>query len=131
MCILTYFRFKDETAGNVIRQFCGLRSKSYSIAIETEVKIKDDKGVDSGSIFSLEQKLAAAGVKKCKHSHIPHQDYVEALISSNIKMMEQKTIVSKNHTLYTQVMTRTALSCFDIKRVILSDGITTVPYGYF
>ena len=103
------------------------------MVVGANVKLADDHGNEYKDKYTYcqVQKLAAAGVKKCKQKCIPHQDYVEALINSTIKSVIQRTIVSKNHRLYTQQMTRTALSCFDVKRVILPDGISTVPYGYY
>ena len=99
--------------GMVILQFCGLRSKCYSIVL-----------ID-------DQKLAAAGVKKSVQKLLKHHLYVEALTTSDIYRITQNTIVSKNHNIYTQRATRIGLSCLDIKRIVLPDGIRTRPYGYF
>ena len=99
--------------GIVILQFCGLRCKCYSL------------------VTPYDQKMAVAGVKKYKHKCLKHHLFVEAIASSSVTTVEQNSIISKNHSLYVQKMKRTALSILDIKRVILSDDITTVPHGYF
>ena len=94
-------------------QFCGLRSKCYSLVTKTD------------------HKLAAAGVKRSSQKLLKHHQFVEAIASSSTFHITQNTIVSKQHRVYTQKMLRTALSYFDVKRIILPDGITTRPYGYF
>ena len=104
--------FKSETGSETILQFCGLRSKCYSL------------------VTNKDQKLAAAGVKKCKHRLLKHHDYVETLCNFRTRYVKQKSIVSHSHNLFTQEQTRLALSPVDIKRYILSDGISTIPYGY-
>ena len=77
------------------------------------------------------QKLAAAGVKRSQHKLLTHMKYVETLAESSLFRINQQTFVSKNHTVYSQETEKIALSIFDIKRVILPDGISTVPHGYF
>jgi len=37
---------------------------------------------------------------------------------------------SHKHTMYAETINKVALSAEDDKRIILEDGITTVPYGY-
>ena len=109
----TLSRFKDEMGGVVIRQFCGLRAKCYSLA------------TDDG------QKQTAAGTKRCKQKLLKHHHYVETLASAAMQTITQKTIISKNHRVFTQEMNRIALNSFDVKRIVLNNGIDTVPYGYF
>lgn len=99
--------------GELILQFCGLRSKCYSLVTEKE------------------QKMAAAGVKKAMHSLLKHHDYIETLADSSTVYVVQKSITSKNHVLYTQEQCKKGLSALDIKRYTLPDGISTVPHGYF
>lgn len=106
-------KFKDEMKGVPIVQFCGLRSKCYSL------------------VTSSDHKIAAAGVKKSKHSSLHHHIYVEVLSEFSKRMVTQKTITSKAHKIFTQEQTRVGLSALDIKRHIFPDGITTVPHGYF
>lgn len=99
--------------GEVILQFCGLRSKCYSLVTENE------------------HKMAAAGVKKAKQSFFKHHHYLEVLADFSVKYVRQRAITSKNHVLYTQEQIKKGLSALDIKRFILPDGICTVPHGYF
>lgn len=99
--------------GDVIHQFCGLRSKCYSLVSEKE------------------QKKAAAGVKKSQQSMLKHHHYVEVLSDFSIKYVTQRSITSKNHVIFTQEQIKKGLSALDIKRYVLPDGICTVPHGYF
>lgn len=105
-------RFKDETEGDPIIQFCGLRAKSYSIVTQGD------------------RKVAAAGIKKCHQQRIPHWKYVDTIANSSLYSISQNTITSRRHRIFMQSTSRIALSYLDIKRIVLNDGITTVPYGY-
>ena len=108
----TIFRFKDEVGGETIVQFAGCRAKSYSL-VTTE-----------------QQKMAAAGVKKCMHHCLRHVDYVDTIASSSLKNIIQNTFVSRKHRIFMQQSQRIALSYLDIKRIVLGNGIDTIPYGY-
>jgi len=37
---------------------------------------------------------------------------------------------SHKHVMYAETINKVALSADDDKRIILKDGITTIPYGY-
>ena len=106
--------FKDETKSIPIREFCGLRAKCYSILVDND-----------------KQKLARAGIKESIHKKLTHNRFLEVLKNNNSFDITQATINSKKHTLYTLRKTRTGLSAFDVKRYILNDGISTIPYGHF
>ena len=45
-------------------------------------------------------------------------------------MHSMKTIRSHNHDIKSNEITKCSLSCFDNKRCILKDGITTLAYGH-
>ena len=45
-------------------------------------------------------------------------------------MHSMKTIRSHNHNIKSSEITKCSLSCFDNKRYILKDGITTLAYGH-
>ena len=42
-----------------------------------------------------------------------------------------KTIRSQNHQIGSYNINKVSLSCFDDKRYILSDGITSYAYGHY
>ena len=76
--------FKDECKGVTIKQFCGLRAKCYSIMLE------DDK-----------RKLATAGLRQVTHSTLTHHRFVETLMENRPINVNQKTICSRAHNLFT------------------------------
>ena len=57
-------------------------------------------------------------------------DYRDILFSSIEKMHSLKTTRSHNHNIKSSEITKSSLSCFDNKRYILKDGITTLAYGH-
>ena len=107
-------KFKDEAAGIPIVEFIGLRSKMYSY-------IKDnDKGGKT-----------AKGIKKNIISkNIRHEDYKEVLFTNEQMHHTMKTIRSKNHQLASFELNKVSLSCFDDKRFIHDNGISSFAYGH-
>lgn len=81
-------------------------------------------------VTKKEQKLAAAGVKRSVAKCLTHVEYVDVIASSSLKTVIQRTLISKKHKIYMQEAHRIALSYLDIKRIVLRNGIDTVPYGY-
>ena len=77
-----------------------------------------------------EQKMAAAGVKKCKRHCLKHVDFVDVIASASLRKITQRTLISREHRIFMQESTRVALSYLDIKRCVLNNGVDTVPYGY-
>ena len=53
----------------------------------------------------------------------------DTLFSSLEKTHSMKSIKSHNHIITSCKITKYSLSCFDNKRYILEDGITTLAYG--
>ena len=108
-------KFKDESAGVPIVEFIGLRSKMYSY-------IKDnEKGGKT-----------ATGIKKnVIKNNITHKNYKQTLSEDKQVYHKMKTIRSDNHQLGSYEINKVSLSCFDDKRFICKDGITTLAYGHF
>ena len=109
-------KFKDETAGNPIKEFIGIASKIYSFITG------DNK-----------EKQTLKGVKKsCVKNHINHQNYVDCI--DNISKRQDakfQSFKSIAHTIYTYTMNKTSLQNYDNKRYILNDGITTLAHGHY
>ena len=107
-------KMKDEAAGIPITEFVGLRSKMYSY-------MKDnDKG---GKI--------AKGIKKnIINKNITHNNYRDTLFNKEQMMHKMKTIRSENHQLGSYEINKVSLSCFDDKRYIHDDGMTSYAYGH-
>ena len=99
---------KDEACGVPICEFIGLRSKLYSY-------IKDnDKGGNT-----------AKGIKK----NVIKKNYKDVLINNKQIYHNMKTIISQNHQLGSYKINKVSLCCFDDKRYILDDGVSSYAYG--
>ena len=112
-------KMKDEAAGKPITSFVGLKSKMYSYLTEIEPgKTKNNK--------------TAKGVKKYVIKRdLDHSIYEDTLFE-NIKMMhKQKSIRSEYHQISSYEINKTSLSCYDDKRYILDDKITSYAYGHY
>ena len=62
---------------------------------------------------------------------LTHEKYIETLASGNLVRAENTRIISERHILNTVRANKIALSAYDDKRYILSDGISTLPYGHY
>ena len=111
-------KFKDETDGVPIVEFCGLRSKMYSILLENEKEKKTGKGIKKSAL------------KK----HVNHDDYRRCLLGTNDT--DQRQLVSFNnlrainHNIGLYRYTKVGLSCSNDKQYLLDDGITSLSYGH-
>ena len=107
-------KFKDEAAGIPITEFVGLRSKMYSYMKENQKGGKTAKGIKKNVI----------------KNNIMHDDYKETLFNNKQMYHKMKTIRSENHQLGSFEINKVSLSCFDDKRFINYDGISSSAYGH-
>ena len=108
-------KFKDESAGIPITEFVGLRSKMYSYVKDNEQTERTAKGIKKQTI------------KK----DIRHEDYKHVLFNNEQMQHTMKTFRSKNHQLGSFELNKISLSCFDDKRYIHGNGITSYAYGHY
>ena len=107
-------KFKDEASGVPICEFIGLRSKMYSY-------IKDNGQVGK----------TAKGIKKnVIKKDITHENYKQTLFNNKQMHHTMKTIRSNNHQLGSYEINKVSLSCFDDKRYIHNNGVTSYAYGH-
>ena len=105
-------KFKDESAGDPITEFVGLKSKMYSYKTEN----KENK--------------TAKGVKKnVIKSELSLSDYRDTLYNCNTMRHKMRTIRSEYHQISSYQINKISLSPFDDKRYILDDGISSYAYG--
>ena len=105
-------KFKDETAGDAIIEFVGLKSKMYSYKTEN----KENK--------------TAKGVKKnVIKSELSLSDFLYTLQKCNTMRHKMRTIRSEYHQISSYQINKVSLSPFDDKRYILDDGISSYAYG--
>ena len=108
-------KFKDEAAGVPVVEFVGLRSKMYSYIKENQKGGKAAKGIKKNVI------------KK----NITHENFKDTLFNNEQMHHKMKTIRSKNHKLGSYEINKVSLSCFDDKRYIHNNGITSYAYGHY
>ena len=108
-------KFKDEAAGMPIVEFIGLRSKMYSYVKDNGKNEKTAKGVGKYVI------------KK----NITHENYKDCLLNRKQMLHSMRTIRSEFHQIGSYQLNKIPLSCFDDKRHILGDGITSYAYGHY
>ena len=114
---LTPGKFKDEMGGTFIEEFCGLRSKMYSILIFDGIEKKAAKGV-------LEQ---------VKNDVITHEDYKDCLKKQKARFHEGTKIFQKEHQLYTANIAKKTLSPYNDKKHIsfVNDEYICYSYGHY
>ena len=113
-------KFKDEAAGNPIISFVGLKSKMYSYLTE----------LDGGAL--IKNNKTAKGVKKnVIKRDLDHSHYLACLQNNSIEQHKTRTIRSDHHVVSSYEINKTSLSCFDVKRYIFPNGITSYAYGHY
>ena len=65
---------------------------------------------------------------KGENISIEFNEYEDVLLDKKIIRRKMKRIQSKKHKISTYDVNKISLSCFDDKRYILNDGITTLAY---
>ena len=108
-------KFKDESAGIPITEFVGLRSKMYSYVKDNEQTARTAKGIKKQVIIK----------------DIKHEDYKNVLFNNEQIHHKMKTIRSEKHQLGSYELNKISLSCFDDKRFIHENGITSYAYGHY
>ncbi len=107
--------FKDESAGQIIKEFYGLKPKMYSNMFQYDYNKKIAKGVPRRNL----------------ELDVTHNDYAEALKNNRLKFIDYTKLGSQNHAMHViEVVNRLGLSGFDTKRYILEDNIHTLPFGH-
>lgn len=108
-------KFKDETNSVPIVEFIGLRSKMYSMQLENGEEKRTGKGIKKSALKN-----------KIDHSH-----FQKCLLGDDKQQLIQFNLIrSTKHQIYTYSVNKVGLSCFDDKRYLLEDGITSYSYGH-
>ena len=96
-------KMKDECAGALISEAACLRSKMYSILLENEKNIKQEKGT----------------TKSVTKQQITHENYKQALFDKTVFKHGINMLRSKDHQIYGLHLNKTTLSPFDSKRCLV------------
>ena len=108
-------KFKDETAGKIIKEFIGLRAKLYSYKMDEGKENKRCKGIK----------------KDVVERSIRHEDYKKCLETGKEILRKQNIIRSYNHEVYTEEVNKIALSAADDKRYLLKDSHDTLAWWHY
>ena len=105
--------FKDELGGKIMKEFVGLRAKTYAYLMNDDSEHKKAKGT-----------------KKCVIKRIlKFTDYKNCQSNDKIILKSQQRFKSDCHNVCTEQINKIALSSNDDKRLQTFDKITTYPYG--
>lgn len=113
-------KFKDETNGVPIVEFCGLRSKMYSILLDGDV-----------------EKMRGKGIKKSAlKKYVRHADYRRCLLGGfddQRQLISFNNLRSVNHNIGMYRFTKVGLSCSNDKQYLLEEdrGISSLSYGHY
>ena len=107
--------FKDEACGVLIVEFIGLKSKMYSYIKSDEKGGRTAKGIRKNMI----------------KNNIKHEEYKNTLINNEQMHHKMKTIRSQRHQLGSYEINKVSLSCFDDKRYIHDNGMSSYAYGHY
>jgi hypothetical protein len=112
-------KMKDECGGKPPIEFVGLRSKMYSLLVQS-------------SEAEMTSKMTAKGIKKSyvKH-HVRHEMYCDTLLSKKSTSAKFRNFRSSCHKIQTVKFVKKCLSSYDDKRYILNDGVSTLAYGHY
>ena len=108
-------KFKDEACGVPIISFVGLKFKMYSCITNYEKGGKTAKGIKKNVI----------------KNNIKHEDHKNVLLNNEQLHHKMKTIRSQKHQFGSYKINKVSLSCFDDKRYIHDNGISSYGYGHY
>ena len=105
--------FKDEAGGKIIYEFVGLRAISYAFDMDGD-EFKKWKGVK----------------KYVVNKEITLNDYKNCSFSGRQQLRPMNVIRSHHHEVFTEQVSKIALSADDDKRIILPDRQNTLAHGF-
>ena len=104
--------FKDELGGKIMKEFCGLRAKTYAYLMDDSENEK------------------AKGTKKCViKRRVRFENSKDCLFNNKTILKSQQRFKSDCHDVYTEQINKIALRCNDDKRLQTFDKATTYPHG--
>ena len=126
---------KDELKGKTMTEICGNRAKSYTYTVDDYLG-KCDKNFCDGSC--KEKDCIGNGGKKCKginksvvKKELTIENYKECVLGGKGKTLEQVNFRSHKQEMFTERIRKVDLSPYDDKRVVLEDGVRTLPIGHW
>src|SRR6266498_520872 len=117
--------FKDETPGNVITESFHIRAKSYHYVLADKSTKSKHKGVSKKGMGEMAENTYP------KSKSPLTQVYQDCLFQKKVFYAKNIGFRSKDHVISLVESEKKALCPIDTKHWILSDGITTLPYGHW
>ena len=110
-------KMKDEMGGELILEFCGLRSKMYSILNYSGDNKKTAKGV----------------ITQVKEGQISHEDFKRSLYQRKSFVHIGTKIINENHKIYTADVAKVTLAPFNDKKFITRNGdeFIALSHGHY
>jgi hypothetical protein len=108
--------WKDELQGGKMREFVGLRSKTYAFLLD------EGRG-------KTELRSKCKGVTKGYKKTIDFQQFKSCVETFSKTVLKQYHIRSTNHVVKTLKVQKTCFSSFDDKRYLMPCGVHSVAYG--
>lgn len=109
-----YGLMKDESNGNIMTEFIGLRAKMYCYKFQNGRVTKRAKGVKRAIV----------------NKKLSFEKYYHCLFDNCSVVDKQATIKSHKHKLFSIELTKKMLDSRDDKRFILDDKVTTLAWGH-
>ena len=110
--------FKSETAANHPSEFCGLRSKVYSLWTPTSD--------DPTHTYVKVKGVPKSYVKK----NVRHEQYLHVLNNWSTTACKFRAFRSNKHVVTTREIEKICLSGLDDKRWLREDGVSSYAYGH-
>ena len=107
--------WKDELQGEQMKEFVGLRSKTYAYLL----------GGEQDNVLHSKCKGVTKGYRKT----IEFQQFKDCIEKFSRTVLQQYHIRASNHIVKTLKVKKTCFSSFDDKRYLLPCGIHSVAYG--
>ena len=113
-------KFKDETKGEPIIEFIGLRPKMYSFLTMSMVNAQPE----------LHEKHRAKGIQSAASARLRHEQYRQQLDLPYENYITNRRIGSAGHQIFAIETKKRGLCAMDNKRYITDDNYHTLAYGH-
>jgi hypothetical protein len=117
-------KMKDESCGDIITEFVGLRPKMYSYTVR-------QTAADGGGDVINKESKRAKGIQRAALTSLAHSDYLKQLKQPVENYVNIVRIGQKQHRVYTISSLKRGLCAFDDKRYLLPDGVRTLAHGHY
>ena len=113
-------KFKDETKGEPIVEFIGLRPKMYSFVTMSMVNGQPE----------MHEKHRAKGIQSAASARLRHEQYRQQLELPYENYITNRRIGSAGHQIFAIETKKRGLCAMDNKRYITDDNYHTLAYGH-